>query len=138
MDRSKIKYVVVGILILIGMYLGSREQIEPPGRAYPIEIYQQTGDLLIKEFGFHIPMEEFEITSKTDKAILVDDDTWILRGNKLINGALAPWKVKARCSPGALKATLLEIKSNGSIISPNDRQSDLEFDTDEHLKLRAK
>ena len=97
----------VGVIVIVQCICPTVVKSLPPGQAYPLEIYYQTGDIPIKEFGFDIPMKEFVITSNTDKAILIDDKRWNLRGNHLVNGDLVPWFVKVDYVPGSDRAQLV-------------------------------
>ncbi len=138
MNRGKFKYTVIALLVIGAMYLANRSQINSPGRAFPLEIYYQTGDMLIDEFGFNIPVKEFEITSTTEKVELVESNKWRLHGQHLINGSPAIWKAYIEFEPGAPEAHLLNLESNGHKIFPNEIDSTFTFDADEELKLRTK
>ena len=138
MEPSKIKILLVGACLIVAIFLLNRGPIRSPGRAHTIEIYYQVGELLIKEFGFDIQVKEFNIHSNTDKAIQVDESHWKLRGTRIVQGEPVSWNARVEWIPGGETARLLHLESNGVVYFPNPMKSELEFDADEDLRLRAK
>lgn len=136
--KSSLRFVVVAVALVVAVYMASRSQIESPGRAFPVEIYFQTADMLMDEFGYDMKMKEFKISSGTDKVTEAENDIWYLRGNHVAGVDELPWRAIVQWPKGAPEAKLLELESNGIKVFPDENRSELVFDADETLRMRIK